>query len=87
MAVSIRLRRAGAKKNAFYHVVATNSRNPRDGKFIEKLGFYDPRTSPPAFEINRERLNHWLGVGAKSSRTVSQLVARFDKQAAVSQGS
>lgn len=76
MAVVIRMRRAGAKKKAFYHVVAADKRSPRDGKYIEKLGFYDPAMDPPVFELNRERLQHWLSKGAKTSQTVAQLVAK-----------
>lgn len=81
MAVVIRLRRAGAKNRAFYHVVATDKRSPRDGKFIEKLGHYDPLHDPPRFEIDRDRLDHWRSQGARTSETVSQLVARFSSAA------
>ena len=80
MSVMIRLRRVGAKKKAFYHVVAADKRSPRDGKYIEKLGHYDPKTDPPAFELNRERLEHWLSHGAKTSPTVAQLIAKFGEQ-------
>ena len=80
MAVTIRMRRAGAKKNAFYHVVAADSRSPRDGKYIEKLGFYDPSKKPPVFELDRKRLEHWLSNGAKASQTVAQLVEKFSEQ-------
>lgn len=79
MAVVLRLSRAGAKKMPYYHVVATDSRNPRDGKFIEAIGSYDPNHEPPKFEINRERLEHWLKVGAKPSETVAGLIQRASK--------
>jgi small subunit ribosomal protein S16 len=81
MSVAIRLRKAGAKNRPFFHVVATDSRNARDGKFIEKLGHYDPVAKPEVFRIDQERLKYWLSVGAKTSETVSQLVARFEKDA------
>jgi small subunit ribosomal protein S16 len=77
MSVAIRLKRVGTKKKAFYHVVATDSRNARDGRYIEKLGHYDPRVDPPTFQLDRERLDYWLSQGAKTSRTVAQLVAKF----------
>ena len=62
----------------FYHVVATDSRNPRDGKFIEAIGSYDPNQEPPKLELNRERLEHWLKVGAKPSETVAGLIKRAE---------
>ena len=62
MAVVLRLARAGAKKKPYYHVVATDSRNPRDGKFIEAVGAYDPNLEPPKVEFNEERLNYWLNL-------------------------
>ncbi len=63
-----------------YHVVATDSRNPRDGKFIEAIGSYDPNHHPPKFEINRERLQHWLQMGARPSETVAELIKRSERQ-------
>ena len=82
MSVAIRLKRAGTKKKAFYHVVATDSRNARDGRYIEKLGHYDPRVDPPTFKLDHERLEYWLSQGAKTSRTVAQLVEKFGGTAA-----
>lgn len=79
MAVVLRLSRAGAKKMPYYHVVATDSRNPRDGKFIEAIGAYDPNLDPPKFEVNEERLQHWLKSGAKPSETVAGLLKRAKK--------
>jgi small subunit ribosomal protein S16 len=85
MSVAIRLKRAGTKKKSFYHVVATDSRNARDGRYLEKLGHYDPRADPPTFKLDRERLDYWLSKGAKTSRTVAQLVAKFGGTAAEEQ--
>ncbi|HME92537.1 MAG TPA: 30S ribosomal protein S16 [Myxococcaceae bacterium] len=79
MAVVLRLSRAGAKKMPYYHVVATDSRNPRDGKFIEAIGSYDPNQEPPKLEINRERLEHWLKAGAMPSETVAGLIKRASR--------
>ncbi|MBS1151500.1 MAG: ribosomal protein S16p [Myxococcaceae bacterium] len=73
MSVVLRLSRAGAKKMPYYHIVAADSRCPRDGKFIEAIGAYDPNASPPKFEVNEERWTHWLKVGAQPSETVAGL--------------
>lgn len=79
MAVVLRLARAGAKKRPYYHVVATDSRNPRDGKFIEAIGAYDPNLEPAKVEFNRDRLDYWLKVGATPSETVADLIKRAAK--------
>jgi small subunit ribosomal protein S16 len=79
MAVVLRLSRAGAKKKPYYHVVATDSRNPRDGKFIEAIGAYDPNLTPPKIEFNSERLQYWLNAGAAPSETVAGLIKRSQK--------
>jgi small subunit ribosomal protein S16 len=79
MAVVIRLQRAGAKKAPYYHVVATDSRNPRDGKFIEAIGAYDPKQDPPMVKFDKERLEHWLKIGARPSETVADLISRAAK--------
>jgi small subunit ribosomal protein S16 len=76
MAVTIRLTRAGSKKVPFYRVVAADRRSPRDGRFIEQLGVYDPLRDPVEFRVNEERLAHWLKVGALPSQTVSELLRR-----------
>ena len=73
MAVVLRLARAGAKKMPYYHIVAADSRAPRDGKFIEAIGAYDPNQEPAKFELNEERWSHWIKVGAQPSETVSGL--------------
>jgi small subunit ribosomal protein S16 len=85
MAVKLRLARRGAKKAPFYHLVATDSRNPRDGKFNEEIGTYDPSFSPAKVTIKEERLNHWLKVGAKPSPTVTQLLKLLKKTQAAAQ--
>lgn len=79
MAVVLRLARAGAKKRPYFHIVATDSRNPRDGKFIEAIGAYDPNLEPVKFEVNEERLKHWLTVGARPSETVAGLLRKSAK--------
>lgn len=79
MAVVLRLARAGAKKKPYYHVVATDSRNPRDGKFIEAIGAYDPNVEPAKIEFAQERLDHWLKLGATPSETVAGLIKKASK--------
>ncbi len=79
MAVVLRLARAGAKKKPYYHVVATDSRTPRDGKFIEIVGAYDPNTSPATIDFVSERVEHWLKTGAQPSETVAALVKQWRK--------
>lgn len=79
MSVVLRLARAGAKKRPYYHVVAADSRSPRDGKFIEAIGAYDPNPEPAKFQVNEERLAHWLKCGAQPSETVSGLLKRRSK--------
>lgn len=82
--VVIRLARGGAKKRPFYHIVATDSRNRRDGRYLERLGYFNPLNSGQAkrLELNRERLAHWLSQGAKPSQRVESLVAEWDQTAA-----
>ena len=84
MSVTIRLTRAGSKKVPFYRVVAADSRSPRDGRFIEQLGIYDPLRDPVEFRVNDQRLDHWIKVGAVPSETVSQLLRRQRTAAAAS---
>ena len=74
MSVKIRLARGGRKKLARYRLVATDSRNPRDGRYIENLGFYNPQSQPKEFEINVERIGYWLDNGAIVSNTVKTLL-------------
>ncbi|MFL5356921.1 30S ribosomal protein S16 [Archangium sp.] len=82
MAVVLRLARAGAKKKPYYHVVATDSRNPRDGKFIEAVGAYDPNLNPAKVEFDADRLEYWLKSGATPSETVGELIKRHKRAAA-----
>ena len=74
--VRIRLRRQGAKKKPTYRVVVADSRAPRDGRFIENIGFYDPRTDPPTIRIKADRALHWLGVGAQPSDPVLRMLKK-----------
>ncbi|MDR9500419.1 MAG: 30S ribosomal protein S16 [Desulfurivibrionaceae bacterium] len=76
MAVKIRLTRMGKKKKPFYRIVAANSEAPRDGKFLDVVGTYDPMQDPAAVTINQEKLQHWLGRGATPSTTVKSLIAK-----------
>ena len=74
MAVKIRLRRMGAKKAPFYRVVVADSRYPRDGRFIEEIGTYNPNTQPSTIQIKSDRAQYWLGVGAQPSEPVFKLL-------------
>lgn len=76
MAVVLRLKRIGATKRAVFRIVATDSRNPRDGRFIEEIGTYEPRKNPAGIKINKERADYWISVGAKPSPTVSKLLKK-----------
>lgn len=73
MAVKIRLRRMGAKKNPFYRIVVADSRSPRDGKFIEEIGYYNPLTEPKKVVVDAEKVNKWISNGAKPTDTVDRL--------------
>ncbi|EOD00960.1 30S ribosomal protein S16 [Caldisalinibacter kiritimatiensis] len=73
MAVKIRLRRMGAKKKPFYRIVVADSRSPRDGKFIEEIGYYNPVSEPKQVKIDVEKAVKWLGNGAKPTDTVNDL--------------
>ncbi len=74
--VRIRLRRMGAKRQPSYRVVVANSENPRDGRFLEIIGFFNPRTDPPTLELDAERARYWLGVGAQPSEAVVRLLKK-----------
>jgi len=76
MATKIRLRRMGAKKNPFYRVVVADSRSPRDGRFIEELGYYDPVQNPVNISIDEEKALKWLKNGAQPSETVKTLLKK-----------
>ena len=73
MAVKIRLSRMGAKKAPFYRIVVADSRYPRDGRFIEEIGTYDPSTDPSTFNINEEAAKKWLANGAQPTEMVGKL--------------
>ncbi len=79
MSVKLRLSRVGAKKNPFYRVVVTDSRSPRDGRFIEHIGVYDPNRDPVEIRFDMDRVKHWLSVGATPSETVAELLSQVEK--------
>ena len=79
MSVHIRLARFGAKKTPFYRIVVADQRAPRDGRYIERIGTFDPTRSPEALELKQERFEHWTSQGAQPSATVAQLVKKHVK--------
>ena len=76
MAVKIRLKRMGAKKAPFYRIVVADSRNPRDGRFIEEIGTYDPLKDPAAINIDVDRAKEWIATGAQPTDTVRSLLKK-----------
>lgn len=78
MAVKIRLRRMGAKKAPFYRIVVADSRFPRDGRFIEEIGIYDPTKEPSVFEVDAEKAKKWIANGAQPTDTVRTLLKKKD---------
>jgi small subunit ribosomal protein S16 len=87
--VKIRLRRTGAKKKPHYRVVVADSRAPRDGRFIEIIGHYNPRTDPATVKVHEDRALHWLSVGAQPTDSVKKLLKNMgtlDKFARMQQG-
>jgi len=76
MSVKIRLRRMGAKKAPFYRFVVADSRSPRDGKFIEELGYYNPNTEPSEIKVDAEKVKKWMANGAQPSDTVKVLLKK-----------
>ena len=76
MAVRIRLARHGAKKRPFYRIVAADGERPRDGRFLEKLGTYDPKYDPARVTVKTERVQYWIDKGATPSHTVKSLLKR-----------
>ena len=74
MAVKIRLRRMGAKKAPFYRIVVADSRYPRDGRFIEEVGYYDPMTEPATIKLDNEKVEKWLANGAQPTETVKSII-------------
>ncbi len=80
--VTIRLARGGAKKRPYYHIVAADSRSPRDGRYIERLGFFNPiaKGQEEPLRIDLERVDHWLSQGARMTERVEALVKQYRKQ-------
>ena len=76
MATKIRLARHGHKDYAYYHIVVADSRSPRDGRFIERIGSYNPNTNPATIDLNFERALYWVGVGAQPTDTVRNILSR-----------
>ena len=76
MAVKIRLKRMGMKKKPFYRVIVADDRSPRDGRFIEEIGYYNPMTHPAEIKIDPERAKHWLTCGAQPTDTVRILLKK-----------
>ena len=76
MSVKIRLKRMGMKKKPFYRVVVADIRSPRDGRFIEEIGYYDPMTKPAEIKVDNERVKYWLGFGAQPTDTVRILLKK-----------
>lgn len=74
MAVKIRLRRMGAKKAPFYRIIVADSRSPRDGRFIEEVGYYNPMTNPAEIKIDAEKAKKWLDNGAQPTETVKSIL-------------
>ncbi len=73
MAVKIRLRRMGQKKAPFYRIIVADSKSPRDGRFIEEIGTYDPNTNPSTFNVNEEAAKKWLANGAQPTEVVGKI--------------
>ena len=80
MAVKIRLKRIGAKKTPFYRVVVADSRYPRNGRFIEEIGYYDPMKTPAEIKLDNEKVEKWLKNGAQPTETVKSLIAKNGNQ-------
>ena len=76
MAVKIRLRRMGAKKAPFYRIVVADSRYPRDGRFIEEIGYYDPTKNPSVVKVDAEKAKKWIANGAQPTETVKSLLKK-----------
>ena len=86
MALRIRLARFGAKKRPFYRIVVSNSESPRDGRFLEIIGTYDPRQEPAAVKVKEDLLSLWLGRGAQPTTTVASLLKKGPAVTAASPG-
>lgn len=82
MAVAIRLRREGTKNRPYYKIVVADQRRPRDGKFIEIIGTYDPKVDGENFSIDLDRAEYWVGVGARPSQTVGSIIKKARQKVA-----
>ena len=80
MAVKIRLKRIGTKKTPFYRVVVADSRYPRNGRFIEEIGYYDPMKTPAEIKLDDEKVQKWLKNGAQPTETIKSLIAKNGNQ-------
>jgi small subunit ribosomal protein S16 len=80
--VKLRLTRKGGKKHAFYRIIAADSRSPRDGRFIEQIGYYDPMKDPIDLKLDLARVDYWIGHGAQPTDTVGRLITRARAAAA-----
>ena len=76
MAVKMRLRRMGAKKAPFYRIIVADSRSPRDGRFIEEVGYYDPTKNPVVTKIDEEKAKYWISCGAQPTDTVKAILKK-----------
>ncbi len=86
MSVRLRLTRVGSKKNPIWRVVVADQRSPRDGRFIETIGHYNPQTDPSTIVIDQSRLEHWLSRGAQPTGTVRQLIRASGRAAPGGEG-
>lgn len=80
MAVKIRLRRMGAKKAPFYRIIVADSRSPRNGKFIEEIGYYDPTKEPSVIKVDTDKAKQWIANGAQPTDTVKKILAIADAE-------
>jgi small subunit ribosomal protein S16 len=85
MAVQIRLARHGSKKSPYYRIVVSDARSPRDGRYIEAVGTFNPCVEPPKLELDADRLEYWRGQGAKPSPTLSQIIKKHATQNSAAQ--
>ena len=83
--VKVRLARHGSKKRPYYHIVVTDSEKARDGRFIEQIGTYDPKLPMAEARVNRERLGHWLDVGARPTESCAKVLREHEKALAAVQ--
>jgi len=77
--VRVRMTRKGTSKKSFFRIIVADERSPRDGRFIEQVGWYDPLPNPAKVKLNLDRYRHWLKVGARPTETVAQIAKRYEK--------